>query len=363
MIATLTSAKGRCVRVGKNEPVRVMALVGLTTSKDERAQKEKVAALLGMADGPDVIADLSLVTTAKPLYMDIISSGCLAAMLPIYLARVRHGRVDAQELLDVATGAMEAGVSLLTIHPTATHALVEQAQQKRHVPWTSRGGGLVIRDLITSERRENIYSMILPELLAVARKHRVVISLGATFRAATVFDSMDSVQLAEIEAQRQLATEIAAAGVHVIIESPGHAPPEKIRVLGKILSKVGFPIMPLGPMPTDSAVGFDHVAAAIGASLLGLEGAAHMLAAVTREEHTGGIPSTASTLEAVQSARVAARVIDLGGGYIEPEQTSLQHRTKHSTCVAGQATPGCSRCGRACPLLHHHAAKKSSPPS
>lgn len=122
---------------------------------------------------------------------------------------------------------------------------------------------------------------------------------------------MDEVQQAEIKAQMTLASEIAEAGVGVIIESPRHARPSDIQVCARHLAQSGFPIMPLGPIPTDAAVGLDHVAAAIGATLMGVEGAAHILAAVTREEHTGGIPTLASTIEAAQATRVAAHIIDI----------------------------------------------------
>jgi superfamily II DNA or RNA helicase len=50
-----------------------------------------------------------------------------------------------------------------------------------------------------------------------------------------------------------------------------------IRALAKRMRKTGCPIMPLGPLPTDVAIGQDHISAAIGATLMGLEGAAHIL--------------------------------------------------------------------------------------
>lgn len=109
--------------------------------------------------------------------------------------------------------------------------------------------------------------------------------------------------------------------------------------------------MPLGPIPTDAAIGFDHVAAAIGATLMGMAGAAHILAAVTREEHTGGIPSLDSTLEAVRAARVAAHIIDIHcNDNTEVDARIAAQRAEHRTCVAGKQSSGCSRCERTCPL-------------
>lgn len=109
--------------------------------------------------------------------------------------------------------------------------------------------------------------------------------------------------------------------------------------------------MPLGPIPTETAAGFDHLSAAIGATLMGLRGAAHILACVTREEHTGGVPSIESTLEAVRSARIVANILDAHHlNLTSKDQSVVDWRRVHHTCVEGRNAAGCSRCGRACPL-------------
>ena len=66
-----------------------------------------------------------------------------------------------------------------------------------------------------------------------------------------------------------------------------------------LIRKDGYiPFMPLGPIPTDRAIGWDHVSSAIGASHMAFEGGADIINSVTREEHTGGIPSLNSIYEA-----------------------------------------------------------------
>jgi phosphomethylpyrimidine synthase len=182
-------------------------------------------------------------------------------------------------------------------------------------------------------------------------RNSVAISIGASFRSANIFDSLDDAQRKEIESQLAFARKIAESEVGVIIESPGHAKPIDIQNCAKLLASSEFPIMPLGPIPTDIAIGFDHVAAAIGASLMGIAGAAHILAAVTREEHTGEIPSIESTLEAVTTARIAAHIIDIHQlNAIESDFDIATKRAASHTCVSDKKTKGCSRCGTACPL-------------
>jgi phosphomethylpyrimidine synthase len=338
------------LRVGDAEPVRVMALVGTTSKADARAESEKIERIAAHSARPDLIADLSLRQTEQPLWQQILQAGFPAATLPIYTARRRDGRIDSSALFDRAVEQIEGGVGMVTIHPSARRDIIELARTRR-TPWTSRGGGLVIADLLASSDTENVYLRILPDLASLARAYGVTISLGATFRSASVLDADDAAQRAEINFQGEVAAQLRAEGCSVVVEGPGHASPIAIESLARRMRSTGCPIMPLGPIPTDLSIGQDHISAAIGATLMGLQGAAHVLAAVTREEHTGGVPGISSTLEAIEAAWVAARVIDLhrfGPGV--DDFRIADERSEYRTCVAGRTTPGCSRCGTACPL-------------
>ncbi len=365
MIARLKSRRG-WVEAGPGYPTRVMVLIGMNAEAERADQVIKIDRLTALPRGPDVIADLSQLRGRQELLWPRVvnDTSCVAATLPIYSVRVNHGRVDPAELLERTIEQIEGGVGLITIHPTPCFDL-HTMSLSRALPCTSRGGNIVATDLaVRSWRGENVYMQILPELLAFAKRYGTVISLGASYRSGTIFDSFDQVQQAEIRQQIDLAKLIAGEGVGVIIESPGHARPSDIRRVAVPLRASGFPIMPLGPIPTEAAVGQDHISAAIGATLLGLEGCAHILAAVTREEHTGGIPTVASTLEAVEAAQVAARIIDLEwNGDDSFDRDVARHRSADRTCVSGQEQAGCSRCGSTCPLQHYprHVGSDSLP--
>jgi len=110
--------------------------------------------------------------------------------------------------------------------------------------------------------------------------------------------------------------------------------------------------MPLGPIPTDIAVGMDHVSSAIGATIMGLEGSANILATVTREEHTGGRPTIESTTESIKTARIAAHIIDIHN--LNDDMMDLEvarARAESATCVLGSGTKCCDRCQELCPLM------------
>jgi phosphomethylpyrimidine synthase len=333
----------------------VMALVGASHSRQIEEQTRKIRALADLVDGPEIISDLSIISpdSGPPLWQRVLSeTTAAAACLPVYtVPRTRQGQIDSSELLDVAIEQMECGVGLLTIHPTPSRKIQDLAAA-RLVPCTSRGGGLVIADAESRGwKEENAYIKILPQLITHAKRNGTVLSLGASYRSANIFDSGDAAQVAEICVQTELARDIRSQGVDVIIESPGHARPKDIKRLAVLLRASGTPIMPLGPIPTDTAIGQDHISSAIGAVLLGLEGCAHILAAVTREEHTGGIPSVESTIEAIAAARVAARVIDLDQlDDDEPDQAVVNARSSGRTCIVGKRSGGCDRCAKTCPL-------------
>lgn len=350
MIVQLNRRVGDRLEAGPGAPTRVMGLVGLAQPHDYDQQVAKIDALVQASTKPDIIADLSITRVPRPLWSRVLHAGLVASTLPVYTASRSDPRIDQQEFIDIALEHMAGGVGVLTIHPTPTRRLFALAQQRR-IPCTSRGGALVIADLLSSSEADNVCLRSLPVLLSAAKRHGTVLSLGASFRAASIEDTLDPAQLGELESQITLARSIHEAGVGVIIESPGHARPRDIQECARRLAATGFPIMPLGPIPTDSAVGQDHIAGAIGATLMGMQGAAHILVAVTREEHTGGIPSLASTFEAIEAVRVAAKLIDihqLDNTALDAEVT--RQRAERRTCVAGKATQRCGRCGASCPL-------------
>ena len=348
---SLRNARGEIV-VGSGQSTKVMALIGATGRNQYDGELFKLEALQQMPNGPDIVSDLSLTSMSLPLWKRVVEeTSFVAATLPVYTTTLRGSSIAPQELLERSIEQMEAGVGLLTIHPTPTREIIELAT-RRMVPWTSRGGGMVIRDLLQRpSHEENVYMQILPELVSAASRHQVALSLGATFRSANIFDSNDLAQKAELEEQRKLATSISKHGVGVIIESPGHARPTDIALIGDKLCSFGFPVMPLGPIVTDSAIGQDHISSSIGAVLLGIRDAAHILAAVTREEHTGGIPTIGSLLEAVIATRIAAHTIDLSfGRNLDLDLDVARLRQINQTCIAGKESKGCSRCSTVCPL-------------
>lgn len=267
------------------------------------------------------------------------------------MVRSRGNIIDEKELLDIIIEQMESGVGLITIHPTADKQLFTESR-KRMIPITSRGGGVVLKDLISKDfKDENVYQKILPQIIPYARKYGITLSIGTTFRSGNIFDSNDKAQRLEIKRQIELAEFISQQGVGVIIESPGHARPKDIKDISSVLGKSGFPVMPLGPIPTEIAVGMDHISSSIGATIMGLEGCADILATVTREEHTGGRPTIDSIIESIKTAKIVAHIIDIHNlDDTAKDMEIAQFRAESKTCVFRKETKCCDRCMELCPL-------------
>ncbi|WP_235811067.1 phosphomethylpyrimidine synthase ThiC [Syntrophomonas wolfei] len=339
---------------GYGKRTLINSLIGFNDISDYEYEHKKIIRISSIKESPDILSDLSTkkVKRSKALWYKVIKdTPFVSATLPIYLANNKNGVIDQKDLLEIIVDQMECGVGLITIHPTANKEIYEEAK-KRIVPITSRGGGIVIKDLVAKEfKDENVYLRILPQIISYARKYEVVLSIGTTFRSANIFDSNDKAQRMEIEKQISLAKLISQNNVGVIIESPGHARPNDIKRISSILKTEGFPIMPLGPIPTDIAIGMDHVSSAIGAVIMGLEGCANILATVTREEHTGGRPTIESTIESIKTARIAAHIIDIHNlNDTVMDMIIVQNRAKANTCVFGKNTENCERCKEFCPL-------------
>jgi phosphomethylpyrimidine synthase len=274
--------------VGANCKTKVNALVGNSINSDNTNNIDLIRSFERMDNPPDIVTDLSIFCNPKdiPIWKRVVcDSPFVSSTVPVYLAKWYRENLDAKNLLEIAIEQMEGGVGLITIHPTPTLELISLSK-KRFIPCTSRGGGMVVRDLMKKNHSsENVYMAIMDDLIKNAKRTNTVLSIGTTYRPGCIFDSLDETHVNEILIQISLAKMIRNEGVHAIIEGPGHCRSTDINKVSEMLFDSLCPIMTLGPIPIDSAVGFDHIAATIGATIMGLNGCAHILSAVTREEH------------------------------------------------------------------------------
>ena len=106
-------------------------------------------------------------------------------------------------------------------------------------------------------------------LLDIAKEYDVTLSLGDGLRPGCLADATDKAQLHELKVLGELTKRAWAKGVQIIVEGPGHLPLNAIKKNVRLQQKycAGAPFYVLGPLVTDVASGYDHIAGAIGGAL------------------------------------------------------------------------------------------------
>ncbi len=112
----------------------------------------------------------------------------------------------------------------------------------------------------------------------------------------------------------ELRDKAVEKGVQVIIEGPGHVPLNQVELNIKMQKEIcrGAPFYVLGPLVTDIAMGYDHIAAAIGGAVAGASGA-DFLCYVTPSEHIR-LPNAEDVKEGVIASKIAAHAADIAKG-------------------------------------------------
>jgi len=351
--------------VGEGLLAKINVPIGANHPDKYLTEVRKIEKLSSLAWGPDIIQDLSLARFEVPLYRRAIDMfGGPVGTLPTYLSfDPAKGTIEPSLLLETIEEQAECGVAFMSLHAAVNREIYGLAKRTRAVPITSRGGGIVVRDMLAKKEDEGIVSRYFSEILKILKKHNVALSLGCSFRSASVREWLDSVQQKELLLQEKYILAARKAGVKVMLEAGGsHAPLDKLVEFGELIKPYEIPVMPLGPVTTDSAIGADHIAAAIGASHLASLGAGHVFTIISPQEHTGEVPTLESILEGVKAMLVAAHSVNISNfpRYRQMTDDVISGKREKTCIVDGglfehvskdKAQEGCTRCDSCCPLI------------
>lgn len=335
--------------VGPDAPVRVNCNIGCNSESEYIEELKKIEAIKTSGSIPDMMMDLSLVRVPKPLYAVVrdvlqIETGTVLSYIPFSKEKGLHWNICKDYLYELC----ENGISFVTIHFSASRELLDLAKSTRKIPVTSRGGVMCLYDCMKNER-DNIYMQHIDEIAEIVSRYDATISLGSTFRPANIFDACDEVHIEETKAQLDVCRYLHAKGVKVMVENVGHIGLDKLEEHSSLLRRFEAPIMPLGPLPTDDAIGMDHVDNAIGAAFAAYWDCAHIINAVTRQEHTGVPISVDDAIEAIKSARLAAHAVNVSRGVeLEKDKRIVEKRAHKQSCLVSDGR--CIRCNDCCPL-------------
>jgi phosphomethylpyrimidine synthase len=314
----------RYTGIGKSLSTKVNVNLGTSSTKvclDDEIQKAKIAETFGA----DTISDLSMGGDINAIREEIFSHTTLpVTTVPIYQTVAEHGlkKMTADDIM--ATLRMQAGqgISSMVIHGVNREMLGELRRRKRLLGIVSKGGSITSAFMLMNQC-ENPFVEHFDDVLSICRRHDIVLSLGNTARSGCIHDRRDRMQLAEIRQNVELAYQARSAGVQVIIEGAGgHIRIDRIAPMVKYYKKQSpFPLFVAGPLPTDVAVGYDHIAGAAGASAASAAGADY-LCYITPAEHLG-LPSPDAVKEGLIAFRIAAHIGDTVKYGNEAEDTKI----------------------------------------
>ncbi len=299
------------IAIGKGASTKINVNLGTSSAAidpDSEMEKVKIAQKYGAA----TITDLSMGGDISAIRKMVFENTELpVTTVPIYQTIVECGMdgVTFDDILAYLKKHVEEGVSSLLLHCVEREMLEKLKGSGRVMGMVSKDGSFTSSFMLLNDC-ENPFIEHFDEIMQILRKNDVVLSLGNTMRSGCIHDLKDSAQLMEIETNAALAKRANAMGVQVIINGMGgHIQasdiPDSVRTYKE---KADFPLFVAGPLPTDLAVGYDHIAGAVGASMASGAGADY-LCYITPAEHLS-LPNPEQVKEGLITFKVAAHIGD-----------------------------------------------------
>ena len=303
--------------IGRGFKVKINANIGnsaVTSSIEEEVEKLRWATLWGA----DTVMDLSTGRNIHATREWILRNAPVPiGTVPVYQALEKVGGVPEaltwEVYRDTLVEQCEQGVDYFTVHAGLLLRYVPLTAE-RVTGIVSRGGSIIAKWCMAHHRENFLYTHF-RELCEIVREYDVSLSLGDGLRPGSIADANDEAQFAELRTQGELTRVAWEYDVQVMNEGPGHVPMHLIREnMDKQLEWCDeAPFYTLGPLTTDIAPGYDHIASAIGAATIGWHGTA-MLCYVTPKEHLG-LPNRDDVKDGVIAYRIAAHAADLARGH------------------------------------------------
>ncbi|MBI3382299.1 MAG: phosphomethylpyrimidine synthase ThiC [Aquabacterium sp.] len=303
--------------IGRNFLVKINANIGnsaVTSSIEEEVEK----LVWAIRWGADNVMDLS---TGKHIHTTrdwiVRNSPVPIGTVPIYQALEKVGGV-AEDLTweiyrDTLIEQAEQGVDYFTIHAGVRLPFIHLTANRR-TGIVSRGGSILAKWCI-SHHKENFLFTHFEEICEIMKAYDVSFSLGDGLRPGSLSDANDEAQFAELKTLGELTQIAWQHDVQTMIEGPGHVPMHLIQAnMDEQLKHCHeAPFYTLGPLTIDIAPGYDHIASAIGAAMIGWMGTA-MLCYVTPKEHLG-LPNRDDVKQGLIAYKIAAHAADIAKGH------------------------------------------------
>lgn len=307
--------------IGTGLRTKVNANIGTSSGRckiSEEVKKLRAA----IEAGADAVMDLSTGGDLGAVRKAIIENSSVpVGTVPIYEAAIaaykKYGAVykmDLDSIFKTLRSQAEDGVNFFTVHCGITkESIARLKNEERVINLVSRGGAFLV-EWMKKNKKENPLYEYFDEVLNIAKKYDIALSLGDGMRPGSIADATDRPQIQELILLGELAIRAWECGVQVIIEGPGHVPLDQIEANVMLQKRIcrNRPFYVLGPLVTDVAAGYDHITSAIGGAIAAGCGA-DFLCYVTPSEHLR-LPGVDDVREGVIACRIAAHAGDIAKG-------------------------------------------------
>jgi phosphomethylpyrimidine synthase len=309
------------VLIGQPASIKVNANIGtspflndldLEVSKAVTAHQAGAHTVMDLSTGGDLDAIRTRILRATPMPLGTVP---LYSVAQKYIAAGEDpGKIQTEELFTEIEKQAEQGVDFMTLHCGVTAQAAAMAREgDRELGIVSRGGSILARWMEVNER-ENPLLEDYDRLLDICLAHNVTISLGDGLRPGAGADAGDRAQWEEVIVLAGLAKRARQVGVQVMIEGPGHVPLHLVQSQIQGMKRLcdNAPLYVLGPLPTDIAPGYDHIAGAIGGALAAMSGV-DFLCYLTPAEHLT-LPNEHDVWQGVKASLIAAHCAEVSLG-------------------------------------------------
>lgn len=364
--------------IGRGLRVKVNANLGVS-DKASCLEKEVEKLKAAIKSGADTVMDLSTGRERDVIRKEFIKLSPLpVGSVPIYQAAAEAEEkkedilaMSEEDMFKAVEKHIEDGIDFITVHCGINQASLNVLEKNPRLMGIVSRGGSIMAAWMRKHRKENPFYQNFDYLLKLCLKYDTTLSLGDGLRPGAVADANDAAQIEEMIILGELVKKARDKGVQVMVEGPGHMPLNAIKACVELEKTLchNAPFYILGPLVTDIAMGYDHVAGAIGGALAAFWGA-DFLCCVTPAEHLG-LPGVEDIMEGVLVSRLAAHAADLARGKeyawgrdealsmarreldwekqialsLYPEKARFMYREKNPDAREGEP---CSMCGDYC---------------
>ncbi len=298
------------------QPARVKVNANIGTSMlvtDVAMEMEKVR--LCRTAGAHTVMDLSTAGDLAAIRRAILAETDLPlGTVPLYAVAQRHlarggdpSDFSEEEIIAEIAEQAAAGVDFMTLHCGVTRRAAALAAESGRITGIVSRGGSILGRWMRRHDAENPFLTRYDDILDICLAHNVTISLGDGLRPGCGADAGDAAQWEEVINLGRLAALARRHGVQTMIEGPGHVPLHLVQSQIQGIKRLtdNAPLYVLGPLTTDCAPGYDHIAGAIGGAMAAYFGA-DFLCYLTPAEHLT-LPDPEDVRAGIKASLVAAQ--------------------------------------------------------